>query len=162
MEEIKWTGKHRARVYYGWCSSNGTRFIYLFNFFKSPHPPFASPSCLLLFLLSPGGCWFNLKENLMPLLLSSKVYLGWSTCMWLSDRIPYPRVRVSGRCMGTKSPAIVPPGCVTTVPNKGRRWERHVGLGGGWAAGNKWEWIRTGTGQVERGGGGACSAALPS
>ncbi len=49
--------------------------------------------------------------------------------------------------MGIKLLAIVPPGCVTTASNKGRRGgdgrEMWV-LGGGWVAGNKWEWIWTG------------------
>lgn len=75
--------------------------------------------------------------------------------------------------MGIKSPAIVPPGCVTTRLNKGRRGgdgsEMWVWVGAGWqgtsgsrfeqAAGRK---TTDNRGQVERGGEAERVHALPS
>lgn len=121
---MKWTGKHQAGVYNGWCSSKSTGL-----FFKSSHPPSTSPSCP-----RAGGL---ISERIWCLCcFPPEVYLGLSTCLWLSDRIPYLRAQVSGRCMGIKSLAIVPPGCVTTDFNKGRRGgdgrEMWVWVGAGW------------------------------
>lgn len=93
--------------------------------------------CGYLLLLPPSHHAFlflwggGLISERISLSISSEVYLGWSTCLLSSDRIPYLRAPVSERCMGMKSQAIVPPGCVTWALNKGRKGGDGVGVGWG-------------------------------